>query len=522
MAGIPNRGLFASFVVFSFTAMITAPSSKLSAATPNAPQTESSSAENRQPEAESPQQNEASDEDREATASITVSGRAMDLVGEPVPGATIYLVSTNGIDQELGVAMTNQEGVYEFRNVSLPLRRTERSAPAGTLQVFGTADGFGIAWHGMKHFLPRSRPVDSLRIVRSDHLIYAGEPIAMDLTFLPAATLSGSVHDGDGRPVAGARIRLQGLDFLDKKGRETHKNYREFWAQHLAPLRFRQASTGDDGRFEFSELPTETVAYVRVEHPDFALQAFYAATTSDSLEEKQRIGDSSEPDATSEPVQAPVWETHSIRRSPLEVVMHATRRITIAVVHDDSGSAASDIKVLAQSQGEEFSSGTFAWDTTDEQGQVELRLPPGDYRLVIDPPRVTEYIRTYDALTVEAETPEQSKQVQLEPGCILILSAVDAADGSPIEGVGFWCDGDARGTRWGVQSTTNYVDHPVTNAQGELRAIVKPGTRNYGVGWGLLPEGYQRNQATDTQLVECEPGKTVRVQFQLTPVAAED
>ena len=178
------------------------------------------------------------------TVPITVSGRATDLAGKPVAGATIYLVSTNGINADLGTTTTAADGSYTFRDARLPVRRALPDSPlAGTFQVFGSAPGHGFAWHGMRFYQPEPRPADR-RVAGEDHTSFQGEPLVMNLAFPPAATLRGRIVDEAGKPVAGVKVNLEGGDYLDIQGKETHPNFREFWCIQQAPERMDDDEDG--------------------------------------------------------------------------------------------------------------------------------------------------------------------------------------------------------------------------------------------------------------------------------------
>jgi len=456
-------------------------------------------------------------QDGETAALIRLSGRARNMAGAPVAGAKIYIVSTNIIDRQLAETTTDPDGRYSFRDVKLPIHQPARVDAGGTLQVYGEAEGHGFAWHGMRHYWPRPRPADRPKD-DSEFGFYQDEAIELDLTFRPAATLSGSVKDEKGRPVANARLSLSSLDYLETEEREFHHNYREFWAQYLAPPRFREVRTDDEGRFTFRGLPADTAGFAVVEHPDFASQSFFAAITDKPITEYRYISVSSVSIVAGKMVRMPIWETRTVRTSPLDMTVYSVRRVVVEVVMDDKGTPAKEVRIGASS-GVDFATGTHAHGKTDDRGRVELKLPPGNYQLVADPPRGTSHIRTYSVLDVTSEPSEQTAKLQLEAGCILILEAVDADNGAPIADVSFWCDIESengkRG-RTGVQSSTTRVDHPVTNAKGELQAVVLPGERRYGVGWHPLPKGYRADRGSDSQLVKCEAGKTIRVQFKLT------
>jgi hypothetical protein len=448
------------------------------------------------------------------TVSVQVSGRATDQNGQPIAGARVYLVSTNSIDKQLGSTATDVKGRYQFQDVELPLRDFQQGQPLqGTLQVFGDADGFGIAWHGMRHVLTGPRPPGQVPDKHS-HAYYESEPIEMNLTFRQAASLRGQVTDDQDRPVSNVEIHLSTLDYLEMETHEIHPNFREFWAFHLAPEKYRLARTDADGRFEISGLPLDTTSYVHISHADYAEQTFIAAITDKSISAQRYIANSSVTVKNGETVRSPIWETRNVRTSPLAIRLRAAQRVLVTVLNSDQ-LPAKDVRLVARS--ENAGTEVHAYGMTDERGQVELSLPPGQYRLVADPPRDQTYVRTYDELTVNPDGSNKTHGMELKQGCVLILEAVDAKDGSPIEGVTFWYEtADARFRRTGVQSSTTYVDNPQTDSEGKLQAVVLPGRRVYGVGWNPLPGGYKINLQKSSQTVECEAGKIVRARFELS------
>jgi hypothetical protein len=209
-------------------------------------------------------------------------------------------------------------------------------------------------------------------------------------------------------------------------------------------------------------------------------------------------------------------ENHPVHRLPLQLTLRSVRTITVQVRSQETDRPVAGIRVSGY---EQRASGSSAHGTSDRNGKVTLKLPPGKYHLQGDPPRESDHIRTQQELTVEPMPAEQSVVLRQQLGCILILKAIDADTGKGIAGVTFWVEfneGGQRGRR-SVQSGTAWVDNPVTNAKGELRAVVPLGTRRYGVGFGALPNGYEwenRDFAEGREL-ELSPGKTVTAAFRL-------
>ncbi|MBI3847437.1 MAG: carboxypeptidase regulatory-like domain-containing protein [Planctomycetes bacterium] len=427
--------------------------------------------------------------------SITINGRATDAAGSPVAGATIFVVSTNAVDEDLGKTTTDDEGRFTFSNVSLPIVQFDRSIPEGTFQVFGLAAGFGFAWHGMRSFRPEHRSKET-HVLGEDYDFFLDEPIVTNLMFGPAAKLAGCVVDDAGKPIAHAAINLGGCDYVDIAGKESHVNFREFWSLGALPEANRSTTTGEDGRFHFEGLPAECRFLMDFEQGEHAPVMLWAATTKRPASEIPSRYESSGHD---EPML-----TGDIR-----VTLSSTRRIAIDVVAADTGKPMPNVHVSGSNGG---ATGTASWGKTDAAGKVELRLPPGEYRLMADPPRDIPFVRTMQPLVVADKPAEQSCRVTLKPACVLILQAIDKETGQGLPDAGFTFERDEEEGTWGfVTSSTVWVDHPVTDAGGQLRVFAEPGRRRYGVG--LYPEGYEPVKIPSDP-VELRAGETVYLRFE--------
>ncbi len=218
-------------------------------------------------------------------ATITVTGRATDEKGQPIAGATIYLQSASRNSARLGTTSTDGKGRYEFRDAKLPVQAVGGGPTVGRFQVYGMAPGKGFTWHGMRTLIVGRRK-DAPLPAGENSFIFTDERIQMDLTFRAPARLWGRVVDRtNGRPVAGAKFRLGGADWLDTEGKEAHHNFREFWSITSAPPTATSAETGADGRFEIQGLPSEAGFWVHINHPDYShLNLFYATTSRPTTE----------------------------------------------------------------------------------------------------------------------------------------------------------------------------------------------------------------------------------------------
>jgi hypothetical protein len=204
-------------------------------------------------------------------------------------------------------------------------------------------------------------------------------------------------------------------------------------------------------------------------------------------------------------------ERPPVETGPLTIALHAARRIHVRTVFADSGRPAPKVRVSAGRR----PAGTSAYGTTGAHGQLLLRLPPGEYEVVADPTEGgAECIRTTATLTVADQPADQTLEVRVKPGCVLFLEAVDAKTGRGIPGVEFHYEPDDQpGTRTTVQSRSGYIDHPRTDADGRLRAVVEPGERIYAVG--LIPESAGYRPQSPQKRVALPAGGTVTARFEL-------
>lgn len=435
------------------------------------------------------------------TTPITVRGRAFDGEGKPVTGATIFLVSTNGTDAPLGTTTTDRDGSYTVRAARLPVSQGRDNVPSqGGFQVYGTAPGHGFAWHGMRSYQPEPRPAGR-NVAGEDYTLFQGEPLVMDLRFPPAATLAGRVVDEAGRPVPGASIRIAACDYLDTENKESHHNYREFWSIWAAPRALTTSKTDNDGSFRLEGFPQEAGFWVHVQHPDYARMNLYAATTARPTT------------AFDYPLQSIIQgqERPPVQTGELNVTLRSTRPIAVRTVYADTGRPAPNVRVSA-SRG---SAGSTANGTTDAAGKLQFRLPPGEYDISADPTDGgANCIRTRSTLRVTDEPAEQSLEVRVNPGCILFLEVVDAKTGEGIPGVMFLYEIDGQpGSRTSVQSRTGYIDHPLSDAKGRLRAVVEPGERVYALGY--IPESAGYGRQSPQKRVTLPAGQTVTIRFEL-------
>src|SRR5262249_12493936 len=149
----------------------------------------------------------------------TVTGRAVDLAGKPVPGARVYLASRRAAYKRIAETTSDGEGRYAFHDVPLPIERasTVVGSDVGGFQIFGQADGLGFAWRPEKWFYPHPEPanIEDVTVYRDPPGRYeANDKIVLDLRFPSAAHLSGTVVNDRGVPIPDVRLEIRGCESL--------------------------------------------------------------------------------------------------------------------------------------------------------------------------------------------------------------------------------------------------------------------------------------------------------------------
>src|SRR4051794_19146485 len=154
------------------------------------------------------------------TYPLSLSGKAVDQKGQPIAGATIFLVSTGSSpDKLLARTVTQEDGTYAFDSVQLPesFFSKERAVfRAGQFQVFGRADGYAIAWKGLRYLYvppdPMSKERNQADAYRRNGFI-AGERIEIELMFRNRSAIVGVVTDENGKAVSGASVWVAYCDW---------------------------------------------------------------------------------------------------------------------------------------------------------------------------------------------------------------------------------------------------------------------------------------------------------------------
>ena len=461
------------------------------------------------PQAAAPAQSIPPDPPRPAppepnTYPLTVSGRALDAAGRPIAGARIFLASTKSDDfRRLAEARTDAAGLYQFRDLPLPTKPPSDPAlrfDVGGFEVFGVAEGCGFAWLPAQQvdFLPGSSRREPQASVPGP--FRPGEPITLNLTFLPASRLTGTVRDERGQPLARARVRI--FNWARTVPDQPFLK-RDFRAWSLLPEEILRRSTDDLGSFAFDGLPPNEQFEIEVTPVGSAGRRVAVATSA---------------------TPPPNDSNGPIRVSPVDLTFATPRDAAVRVTAGDTGrplpKAFVQVVRLA---------GEHAWasETTDDDGRVALRLPPGEYRLSILPEYRTPYLILESRCIVPGAGLVPPVDAVLPAAGVLEVTVTDAATGAGVAGASLW-EGEPPGPAhptedhrqllsfrsWEVATRTAHVDRPVSDAAGKLRVLIEPGPHRVGIGLNGEPLGWTAVER-DGQAIDAQPGQTIPLTFAL-------
>ncbi|WP_422931971.1 sigma-70 family RNA polymerase sigma factor [Singulisphaera sp. PoT] len=432
---------------------------------------------------------------------ITITGRAIDPDGKPLVGAHIYLASCRGDHKRIAETVTDDEARYSFPAVGLPIERPDPNQipkrDIGSFQIFGQADGLGFTWRPEKLFFPASRPPNREYEPGDGEDLYGpDDKIEIDLNFRRPARFSGTFVDDRGNPLAGARLEIRDCESLTTVDNVVGLSLGILNERNIAPPSMKVRTTDAEGKFAFEDMPSDCLFRIDVRAQGFPERWVYATTSPDP-----------QPDKDGSPVYA----------GDFKLTFATPVDVPIQVVYADTGKPAP--KVLVQAAGGLVNTA----QTSDERGQVVLKIPPGEYHLQNLPERGTPYLVKDDKLVVEANPPAKPLVFNVRPAAIVEATVVDADTGAGLPDVDL-CEliGDRPQREevsfrsWEVGTRIAWVERPRTDVDGKLRTLVEPGRHRFGAGWRFLPPFYNRvDPRGKDQEVDCRAGETVKLKIAL-------
>jgi hypothetical protein len=358
-----------------------------------------------------------SDRNASLGRSVSATGRVVAADGRPVPGAAVFIREwaiqrTTGmrateseklrigaeLPDILARTVTDELGQFRFRDVATPAFPHAVWTIGKTYfpwEVVAISPGHGVAWVQLTPQNQRN---------------------AITLALPAEGTLGGRVVEPGGKPIAGARIKVFGIDKLgnvDAGGGEEQGRLNLTWSS--IPM---VATTAADGTFSLRAVPRDMVATLVITDPRHERKIVYAATTKlpqpDVTRRTVRQGQTT---TESQPVYN---EEFTLKLKPTD------HRLVGRVVLEADGKPAAGAQVSVRQR-------KVAIADADGQFQVE-NLAAGEIELHI-------IGRNTDAapLDVQITLPEEPKVFErafkLPPGLVLTGLAVDEETGAGIEGV---------------------------------------------------------------------------------------
>lgn len=303
---------------------------------------------------------------------VTIRGTVKDENGKPVNDATVFLFAKD-LDRakkgdelhkchQIAKTVTFGNGEYEFKEVEHPLFLPE--IPPPFLDVVVLAKDQRFAWRGPLHVAVAG----DKRVRLKPSLIVPGTPAEVNLEFRPTKPIAGVVVDEEGKPVAGAVIRLSDCRRNDRVDRgelpaNEWLNYPLGGETAAAPDAIAKRTSDADGKFAFAEIPVDMRAMFFVTHDDFSTVGFGATNAEDE--------------------QAGVIEGGlKFQRGHVKIRLRKTYSVPIEVKVGDSDKPAVGAMVVGIEIAEAGDQSTaLNAGETDKNGRVTLKLPTGKFKL---------------------------------------------------------------------------------------------------------------------------------------------
>jgi RNA polymerase sigma factor (sigma-70 family) len=217
----------------------------------------------------------------EEEKTVEFRGQVLDPNGKPFAGAKLHLVYPTPKERPIPARATSDaEGRFRLRIAKTDFDRSYKPAPWEEAVVVAAAKGYGLGMPERRAGKSEPNTALMLRLAKDD------------------TPLNGRILDLQGKPVAGATVRVHGL-YAPFKGNLAAfvgalKETKEFfppmfehlfgfggsWMGRDVGTLFAPMKTGDDGRFEIKGVGRERLAALRIEGPAITTRDVYVMTRS--------------------------------------------------------------------------------------------------------------------------------------------------------------------------------------------------------------------------------------------------
>jgi RNA polymerase sigma factor (sigma-70 family) len=229
-----------------------------------------------------------SPEEVRAEETVELSGQVLDPDGHPLTGAEVYVVAMWDSPLNSGPPRARSGPDGRFTLAAPKSELAGHLAAVRPVDVLAVAGGFGMAWRPAVDFLPKEEKEKVGPFARLSAALSDGTPVlklARD-----DVPLTGRVETPEGKPVAGATVRLESVYGNDKNdltawNAAVHRK-EDFGAarKHLPRelggdgLRRFAATTDKQGRFRLTGIGANRVVSLRLGGPGLAAATIVART----------------------------------------------------------------------------------------------------------------------------------------------------------------------------------------------------------------------------------------------------
>jgi beta-lactamase regulating signal transducer with metallopeptidase domain len=345
---------------------------------------------------------------------VTLKVRVLDPQGTPRAGAKLYVVfydSKHGYTSPLEKGSTGPDGRFVLTIAESDFRETYKN-PLAFIRVAAAAEGLGFVWS------------DSTENARPGENSKASERAELTLRLVADVPIEGRVLDLQGKPVAGAKVRLYDLRICSgeglgpviaaaRKGQPLmgNRGFVDGW-DVPAPGQPAEVASGADGRFRMAGLGRERVVRLEIEGPSIAHELEWAITRA--------------PEAVGAPMRDPLSQ-HQIYPATFDYLAQPSRRIQGTIRDGLTGNPVPDVTIHGYS---------FSRSTSDAAGRFELEGYPKsrEYSLEILPPSGAPFLAMNLPLDDTPGLEPITADVKLLRGIPVQGRVLDAATGQPVKG----------------------------------------------------------------------------------------